>query len=354
MAERAGHPRAALSRRHGGRRPRSDNQDAFLKEDGLCLVATVAFGMGIDKPDVRYVAHLDMPSSVEAYYQETGRAGRDGQPADAWMCYGMADVVQRRRMIDEGNAPDEIKRVEHAKLNALLGICETADCRRKAILAHFGEAHPGNCGNCDACLSPVETWDGSDAAIKAMSAIYRTGQRFGAGHVIDVLTGKSNERTERLGHDKLGVYGVGKDIEPRVWQSVIRQLTASGLVFVDQEAHGALKLAEEARPVLRGEQKVTLRRDPPRQRTKKEVRAQKAADMPEDAQHLFDDLRAERARLAKAQGVPPYVVFHDTTLRAMAAARPATLDAMAGLPGIGKAKLDRYGAIFLAVIQASN
>jgi ATP-dependent DNA helicase RecQ len=309
--------------------------------------------MGIDKPDVRYVAHLDTPSSVEAYYQETGRAGRDGLPSDAWMCYGIADVAQRRRMIADGSAPDEIKRIEQAKLNALLGICETTECRRKAILAHFGEAYPGNCGNCDTCLSPVESWDGSDAAIKAMSAIYRTGQRFGGVHVIDVLTGKSTDRTQRFGHEGLAVYGIGKDIEPRVWQSVIRQLAAASLIYVDQDAHGALKLSEDARPVLRGERKVMLRRDQPK-RTKKEVRAQKAAEMPGEAQALFDDLRAERARIAKAQGVPPYVVFHDSTLRAMATTRPQTFDALAILPGIGRTKLDRYGELFLKVIQAAG
>jgi ATP-dependent DNA helicase RecQ len=332
---------------------RSANQDAFLKEDSLCLVATVAFGMGIDKPDVRYVAHLDMPSSVEAYYQETGRAGRDGQPSDAWMCYGMADVAQRRRMISEGNAPDEIKRIEQAKLNALLGICETTECRRKAILAHFGEAHPGNCGNCDTCLAPVETWDGSGAAIKAMSAIYRTGQRFGAAHVIDVLTGKSTDRTQRFRHEGLAVYGVGKDIEPRVWQSVLRQLAASGLIYVDNDAHGALKLSEDARPVLRGERKLMLRRDRVKH-TKKELRAEKRAEMPDSAQALFDDLRAERARIAKSQGVPPYVVFRDSTLRAMATARPQSLEALAILPGIGQAQLERYGVLFLKVIQEAR
>jgi ATP-dependent DNA helicase RecQ len=329
---------------------RSANQDAFLKEDGLCLVATVAFGMGIDKPDVRYVAHLDMPASVEAYYQETGRAGRDGLPAEAWMCYGMADVVQRRRMIEEGNAPDEIKRVENGKLNALLGICETAECRRRGILAHFGEAHPGSCGNCDTCLSPVATWDGTDAAIKALAAIYRTGQRFGAVHVIDVLTGKSTERTRSFGHDNQPVFGAGKDIDARVWQSVIRQLTASGLIVVDHAGHGALKLSEEARPVFKGERKVTLRTDRPKRSAEVRRALQRVVDLPPAAHALFDALRAERSRIAKSQGVPPYVVFQDVSLRAMATERPDTLDTLIGLPGIGQAKLERYGAIFLAVI----
>jgi ATP-dependent DNA helicase RecQ len=330
---------------------RSANQDAFLTEENLCLVATVAFGMGIDKPDVRYVAHLDMPASVEAYYQETGRAGRDGAPAEAWMSYGMADVVQRRRMIDEGNAPDAIKRIEHGKLSALLGICETAECRRKAILAHFGEIHAGNCGNCDTCLSPVATWDGTDAAVKALAAVYRTGQRFGAQHVIDVLTGKSTERTQRFGHDSQPVFGAGKDIEARVWQSVIRQLTAAGLLFVDHEAHGALKLSEEARPVFKGERRITLRRDRPTRSAEVRRSLQRVMDLPESARALFDALRAERARLAKAQGVPPYVVFQDVSLRAMATERPQTLDHMMGMPGVGQAKLERYGAIFLKVVR---
>jgi ATP-dependent DNA helicase RecQ len=328
---------------------RMRNQDAFLKEEGLCLVATIAFGMGIDKPDVRYVAHLDMPASVEAYYQETGRAGRDGEPAEAWMCYGMGDVALRGRMIADGNAPDEVKRIERAKLNALLGICETTECRRKAILAHFGEAHGGTCGNCDNCVAPTETWDGTDAAIKAMSAIYRTGERFGVMHVVDVLTGKATEKVERLGHDRLAVFGKGKDIDGKTWQSVLRQLTAAGFVAVNAE-HGGLRLMEEARPVLRGERKLTLRRD----QTKKQIRAKKAAEMPASAQGLFDDLRAERARIAREQGVPPYVVFHDSTLRAMAAASPQTLEEMGGVSGVGQAKLARYGEQFLRVIQASG
>ena len=333
---------------------RSANQDAFLKEEGLCLVATVAFGMGIDKPDVRYVAHMDLPASIEAYYQETGRAGRDGQPADAWMSYGMADVVQRRRMIDEGNAPDEIKRVEHGKLNALLGVCETAECRRKAILNHFGEAHGGNCGNCDTCRSPVESWDGTEAAIKALAAIYRTGQRFGAAHVIDVLVGRETEKVQRFGHQNQPVFGQGQELDAKSWQSVLRQLTAMGLIVVDHANHGALTLGEGARGVFKRERGVTLRKDRPKKAV--EVRRQlgKAIDIPEHARGIFDALRAERLKIAKSQGVPPYVIFHDATLRAMALARPTHPHDMLNLPGVGQGKLDRYGHAFLAVVVGYN
>jgi ATP-dependent DNA helicase RecQ len=331
-------------------RIRSKNQDAFLTEDNLALVATVAFGMGIDKPDVRYVAHLDMPGSVEAYYQETGRAGRDGEPSEAWMAFGLGDVAQRSRMIGQGDAPEEVKRIERTKLNALLAICETTSCRRQAILAHFGEEHPGNCGNCDNCLAPAETWDATEAAKMALSAIYRTGQSFGAGHVIDVLRGKATDKVISFSHANLTVFDVGKDIDQKTWQSVIRQLTAMGFIHVDSE-FGALKLTEASRPVLRGELPVHLRKEAPKQ-TKKDARREKAAAMGDEAQGLFTNLRAERARIAKAQGVPPYVVFHDSTLRAMAEARPSTLEEMASLPGIGQAKLTRYGASFLAVLKA--
>ncbi|MGN8113176.1 DNA helicase RecQ [Labrys sp. 22185] len=330
---------------------RSANQDAFLEEEGLCLVATVAFGMGIDKPDVRYVAHLDIPASVEAYYQETGRAGRDGLPSDAWMSYGMADVVQRRRMIQEGNAPETVKRVELGKLNALLGICETAECRRKAILAHFGETHPGRCGNCDTCLSPVESWDGTDAAVKAMAAIYRTGQMFGAAHIIDVLTGKVTEKVQRFGHDNQPVFGAGKDIEARTWQSVLRQLTAAGLVNVNHEAHGALILAEEARAVFKGERQIVFRRDRPRKSTETKRARRGEIEMSERDGALFAALRAERSRLAREQGVPPYMIFADTTLRAMASERPGSLPEFLALPGVGQAKLERYGEVFLEVVR---
>jgi ATP-dependent DNA helicase RecQ len=330
---------------------RGANQDAFLKEEGLCLVATVAFGMGIDKPDVRYVAHMDLPASIEAYYQETGRAGRDGQPADAWMSYGMADVVQRRRMIDEGNAPDEIKRLEHSKLNALLGVCETASCRRQAILSHFGETYPRACGNCDTCRSPVESWDGTEAAIKAMAAIYRTGQRFGAAHVIDVLLGKDTEKVQRFGHQNQKVFGQGRDLDAKAWQSVVRQLTAMGLIVVDHANHGALTLSEGAGPVFRRERGVTLRKDRPKKSVEVRRALARSIDVPDHAKPLFEALREERLRLAKEQGVPPYVIFHDATLKAMALAQPTHPHDMLNLPGVGQGKLDRYGDAFLAVVR---
>jgi len=345
---------------HAGmeREMRDRHQDAFLKEEELCLVATVAFGMGIDKPNVRYVAHLDLPGSVEAYYQETGRAGRDGLPSDVWMAYGMADVIQRGRMIDEGNSSPEIKRVERAKLNALLGICETAGCRRQAILKHFGEAHGGNCGNCDTCLKPVETWDGTDAAIKAMAAIYRTGERFGTGHLVDVLLGNENDKTTRFGHVDMPVFGAGKDLPAKTWQSVYRQLLAAGLISVDHGAYGALKLEPESRAVFKKEREVRFRKDRPT--TGKASRSSSAnsanaksglegADL-----ELFQALRAVRMDISKDLGVPPYVVFPDTTLVALATERPSDEDEMLDISGVGPSKLERFGDAFLEVINAHS
>ncbi|WP_375590436.1 DNA helicase RecQ [Hoeflea alexandrii] len=344
---------------HAGmaREVRDANQDAFLKEEDLCLVATVAFGMGIDKPNVRYVAHLDLPGSVEAYYQETGRAGRDGLPSDVWMAYGIADVIQRGRMIDGGASGDDIKRVERAKLNALLAICETAGCRRQAILAHFGETHPGNCGNCDTCLKPVETWDGTDAAIKALAAVYRTGERFGTGHLIDVLMGNENEKTSRFGHVDMPVFGAGKDIAAKTWQSVYRQLLAAGLVSVDHEAFGALKLEPDARAVFKREREVRFRKDrptkgkAPRGSSSRSMAAKSALEDEADIE-LFEALRAARMTIAKELGVPPYVVFPDTTLVGFATSRPLDHEAMIGISGVGQSKLERYGDAFLEVILA--
>lgn len=345
---------------HAGmdRNVRDANQDAFLKEEDLCLVATVAFGMGIDKPNVRYVAHLDLPGSVEAYYQETGRAGRDGLPSEVWMAYGMADVIQRGRMIDEGGSEDGVKRVERAKLNALLAICETPGCRRQAILAHFGEAHAGGCGNCDTCLKPVETWDGTEAAIKALAAIYRTGERFGTGHLVDVLTGMENEKTIRFGHVDMPVFGAGKDMPAKTWQSVYRQLLAAGLVSVDHTAFGALKLEPEARAVFKREREVRFRKDRPT-KGKASKGASPASTEARSSLHsddvaLFEALRARRMALAKELSVPPYVVFPDTTLVAFARERPMDREALLDISGVGQSKLERYGEAFLEVIRAHS
>jgi len=329
---------------------RTEHQARFQREEGLVMVATIAFGMGIDKPDVRFVAHLDLPKSVEGYYQETGRAGRDGAPADAWMAYGLADVVQQRRLIDMSEASDEYKRVSVAKLDALLGLCETAGCRRVRLLAYFGEAS-SPCGNCDTCLAPPETYDATSAAQKALSAIYRTGQRFGAVHLIDVLRGKAGERIARWEHDKLSVYGIGEDVDEMAWRGVFRQLVALGYARVDHEAHGALRLTEASRPVLKGTQQVSMRRAVERVRTKRRpTRSDKALDLSAADRVLLDRLKAWRLTESRTQSVPAFVILHDKTLAEIARQRPPDLVALRDIAGIGAAKLVRYGPVLVGIV----
>jgi ATP-dependent DNA helicase RecQ len=327
---------------------RADHQARFQREEGLVMVATIAFGMGIDKPDVRFVAHLDLPKSIEGYYQETGRAGRDGLPADAWMAYGLADVVQQRRLIDMSDASDAYKRVSTAKLDALLGLCETAGCRRVRLLAYFGEQATA-CGNCDTCVDPPETWDATAAAQKGLSAIYRTGQRFGAVHLIDVLRGRETERVMRWDHHRLTVFGVGADVDDATWRSVFRQLVALGLVEVDHAGHGALRLTPASRPVLRGERPVQMRQLRTASRPAKKLRPAASGLAAQDAE-LLARLKAWRLQQSRDQGVPAYVVLHDSTLVEIARQRPRDLAALAGVPGIGARKLERYGAGLLEVM----
>ncbi len=334
---------------------RRENQKRFLREEGVIMVATVAFGMGIDKPNVRFVAHMDLPKSMEGYYQETGRAGRDGLPANAWMAYGLGDVVSMRQMLLSGDAPEERKRVELQKLDALLGFCESTTCRHQTILRYFGEAHPGDCGECDNCLSPVDTWDATKAAQMALSCIYRTGQRFGVVHLIDVLLGKLTPKVEQFNHQQLTVFGIGKELTQQQWSSVYRQLVAAGYINVDIEGYGGLQLAEAARPVLKGEQEVWLRRDAePAKR--KGSKAERGSRLREAFAGANDDplwlaLKAKRTELAKEQGVPPYVIFHDSTLLEILNRKPQTLDEMAQISGVGQAKLAKYGDEFLRVVE---
>ncbi len=340
---------------------RARNQRRFLQEDGVVVVATIAFGMGIDKPDVRFVAHMDLPKSLEGYYQETGRAGRDGEPAEAWMCYGLGDVVALRQMIEQSESGEERKRLERRKLDALLGYCESTECRRRLLLAGFGENFVRddggrNCGNCDNCLWPPERWDATVEAQKLMSCIHRTGQRFGAAHVIDVLRGADTEKVKQFGHQRLSTWGIGADVDARRWHGVIRQLVVAGLLDVDIEGFGALRLTPASRPVLRGEQRVELRRDAERPAVRKErQRSEKAiaaADFPPHLLPRFEALRALRAKLAREQNVPAYVIFHDATLRAIAAEAPHDLAALARIGGIGTNKLERYGPLVLEVVRA--
>jgi ATP-dependent DNA helicase RecQ len=335
---------------------RSENQRRFKAEDGQVIVATIAFGMGIDKPDVRFVAHLDMPKSIEGYFQETGRAGRDGQPADAWMTYGLADVVQQRRLIEMSEADDAYKRLSTAKLDAMLGLAEAADCRRVRLLAYFGEESTA-CGNCDNCLSPPQVRDATDDAKKLLSCIYRCQQAggfgFAATHIVDVLRGKLTEKVTRFGHDRLSTFGIGADVAETEWRLLLRQLVAQHLVEVDYERFNVLRLTEASRAVLRGERRIELRRQVAVARGRaRKAKAAAGGTMDAAAATLYERLRAWRAQVARSHGVPAYVVFHDSTLQAIAQAKPGSSDALRAIPGLGERKLANYGAQLLALIEA--
>ena len=349
---------------HAGLPPevRRRNQERFIREEGVVVVATIAFGMGIDKPNVRFVVHLDLPKSLEAYYQETGRAGRDGLPAEAWMIYGLADVVRFRRMIGEGAAEAQRKRVEGSKLDSMLAYCETGGCRRQLLLGYFGELRAEPCGNCDRCLEPVETWDGTVAAQKALSAALRTGERFGVAHLIDVLRGEKTDKISQWNHHALKTFGVGADLAARTWNGVFRQLVAMGALGVDAERFNALFVTPEGRRLLKGETPVVMTREEApasgsgsgsgarRGAGGKAGRARVPSAELTERDPVFAAVRALRLVLAKAQGVPPYVIFHDSTLAEMASRRPRTLAEFGDLPGVGGTKLDRYGQSFLDVI----
>ena len=335
---------------HAGLPPevRAERQRRFLTEEGLIIVATIAFGMGIDKPDVRFVAHLDLPKTIEAYYQETGRAGRDGLPANAWMVYGLQDVTKLRQMLGQSQGTEQYKRVEQIKLNAMLGFCEISTCRRHALLAYFDEASSEQCGNCDTCLVPVETWEGTEAAQKALSVIYRTDQRFGVSHLVDVLLGKETDKILQFTHHHLPVFGIGTELDSKEWQSVFRQLIAAGHVIADADRFGGLVLTEKCRPLLRGQESIRFRKDPVQKTAKRLTKT----PLPEDIDvALWEALRTHRRDLAEEQGVPPYVIFHDSTLQAMAELMPSTLEAFGDLPGVGTRKLDKYGQGFINVIK---
>lgn len=328
---------------------RQHNQHQFLMEDSIIIVATIAFGMGIDKPNVRFVAHLDLPKSIEAYYQETGRAGRDGLPANAWLSYGLHDVMTLKQILAGSNADEQHKRIELAKLDAMLALCEAVSCRRQVLLNYFGEQQPDACGNCDTCLQTVATWDGSLAAQQALSAIYRCGQRFGVMYLIAVLLGKTDIRIHQNGHHTLAIFGIGRALSDQQWRSVFRQLIARGMVVIDMEQHGALRLDESCRPILRGEETLILRQDN-KSRKNKVVRTHKLQDLANQESVFWEALRNKRRQLAEQQDVPPYIIFNDLTLSEMIEKRPKSSREFANLTGVGERKLALYGDDFLAVI----
>jgi ATP-dependent DNA helicase RecQ len=324
---------------------RQHHQERFLREDNIIIVATIAFGMGIDKPDVRFVAHLNLPKSIEAYYQEAGRSGRDGMPANAWMAYGLQDVITLRQMMAESKSSEQQKRVEHQKLEAMLGLCEMTNCRRQAILDYFDEPDSKSCGNCDNCLTPPETWSGEIAAQKALSCVYRTEQRFGVTYVVDVLLGKDDERIKRFGHHQLSTFGIGKEHSAAEWRTIFRQLIALGYLSVDVDGYGALHLTANSRALLRGEQPLQLRKH---QKTSEKTQKKRGSLTVRYAdQALWEKLKATRLSLAKAQGVPPFFIFQDSTLNEMLSARPQSMAEMAAISGVGEKKLQNYGQIFL-------
>ena len=341
---------------HAGLPPetRRSTQEKFLKDDGLIICATIAFGMGIDKPDVRFVAHLNLPKSIESYYQETGRAGRDGEAANAWMCYGIQDIITQRQWIAQGDGAEAHKQMQRQKLDALIGLTESATCRRQRLLAYFGETSDKPCGNCDTCLTPPRTFDGTLAAQKALSAIYRTGQRFGVGYLVDVLAGKADPRISKNAHDKLNVYGAGKDIKPDTWRGLFRQLMASGYVATDDEGHGSLTLTDRARPLLRGEEQFLMREVAISAKAEKGKQARDkksgAATLGSGSDALYAALKTLRLKLASEAGLPPYVICHDRTLVELAQKRPQTEAELHGITGLGDRKIARYGAALLEVV----
>jgi len=344
---------------HAGLDPhtRTERQRQFLRDDGLIIVATIAFGMGIDKPDVRFVAHLDLPASMEAYYQETGRAGRDGQPADAWMVYSLADVVAMRKLMDLSEADEAFKHIQQRKLEALLGYGEAVACRREALLGYFGETYPAPCLTCDNCSQPVEAWDGTVAAQKALSCVYRTGQRFGAAHLTDILVGNPTERILRLRHDKLKTFGAGKELSPKEWRSVYRQLLAAGMLSVNIGKISGYRLTEKSWSVLRSEREVRFRKDPRLIKDKKATKTSprhKPDFLNDDARQLFEKLRRLRLDLSKKLGVPPYVIFHDKTLTEMAALKPNSRGEFLQINGVGEQKAEKFADVFLNAINEDS